>query len=309
MSPAAPRVVVLGSLNTDLVVRCAELPAPGQTVAGRSVAEFGGGKGANQAVAAALAGGDVAMVGAVGEDAASGRLVDGLVRRGVDCGAVVRRAGTRGGTAVITVDDRGQNSIVVVPGANGTVGPADVAAAEATIAAADVLLVQLEIPVDAVLAGVAAAKRAGVRVIFDPAPAVAGLPDELFAVDLLCPNETEAAILSGLPVKSPEDAERAADRLRERGATRVAVTLGDAGTLLCDAAGARLIPPFPVIAVDTTAAGDAFAGALAVRWAATDDLDAAVRFANAAGALAASAAGAQDSMATAADIHALMADR
>lgn len=291
----------------DLVIRCANLPAPGQTVLAESSTEFCGGKGANQAVAAALAGGSVSMIGAVGSDAFGDRLIDNLLRHQVDCGSVWRRTESPSGLAVISVDDQGQNSIMVVPGANGLLTVDDVEAASETICNSDLLLIQLEIPQEAVLAGTRLARQAGVSIVLDPAPAPADLSPELFEVDLLCPNESEAATLIGQPVTSVDEAGVAAQELHRRGARNVAITLGESGTLLSgeslEGDQAILIPAFPVDVVDTTAAGDAFAGALAVRWSISGDLHDAVRYANAAGALATSNQGAQASMASLTEIE------
>lgn len=290
----------------DLVVRCAELPIPGQTVFADSSAEFCGGKGANQAVAAALTGGDVSMIGAVGSDAFANRLLGNLLEHGINCDAVLRRDDIASGLAVISVDECGENSIMVVSGANGSLTRDDVQAAAALIRQSDLLLVQLELPVDAVLAGIEIAKQAGVRIVLDPAPAPHGFPSELLAVDLLCPNESEAAELTGQPVESVKDACLAAAKLHQLGALHVTITMGDQGTLLSSAGEPQMIPAYPITAVDTTAAGDAFAGCLATRWSQTGDLSAAVRFANAAGALAASEHGAQASMADHTAIEALI---
>jgi len=299
-----PRITVLGSINLDLVIRCGELPASGETILAESSHEFCGGKGANQAVAAALAGGDVSMIAAVGSDAFAVRLIDNLQHHGVDCRHVMR-VPAASGLAVIAVDQRGENSIMVVPGANAMITPANVWEAEELIASSDVLLVQLEIPLDAVLAGMAIARQHAVRVVLDPAPAPQQFAPELLDVDLLCPNESEATKLTGLPVTSIAQASVAAARLQELGAKHVAITLGSSGTFLRSDRDSMLIDSFPVDAVDTTAAGDAFAGAIAVRWTKDTVLEDAVRYANAAGALAASRLGAQPSMAKQVEIESL----
>lgn len=291
------RIAVLGSINMDLVIRCQTLPQPGQTLLAQSSAEVCGGKGANQAVAAARAGGTVSMIGRVGDDTFAQRLIDNLEQAGIDGAHVRRTPQTSSGLAVVAVEDSGQNAILVVPGANGAVTVDDVLAARSVIESSDVLLLQLEIPVEPVAAAVGIARQAGVRVILDPAPAVTELPAALYDVDLLCPNESEAAILTGRPATTDSEALLAAERLQQRGTRHVAVTLGDRGTAVRSGRSSELVPAFPVTAVDTTAAGDAFAGALAVRWAETDDLVEAIRFANAAGALAASRPGAQPGMA------------
>ncbi len=278
----------------------------GQTILAESSVEFCGGKGANQAVAAAVAGGEVSMIGAVGSDAFAGRLLGNLSQHGISCEAVARREGESSGMAVISVDQHGQNSIMVVSGANASVTRGDVFAAKSLIQRSDVMLVQLEVPLDAVLAGIEIARTAGVRVVLDPAPAPREFPSQLLAVDLLCPNESEAADLIGQPVGSIASARRAAAKLHQMGAQHVAITMGDQGTLLHSEGESQLIPAFQVSAVDTTAAGDAFAGALATRWSQTGDLPVSVRFANAAGALAASQHGAQASMANRETIETLL---
>lgn len=293
----SPRITVIGSINMDLVIRCSTLPGPGETVLANSAAEVCGGKGANQAVAAAKAGGRVAMAGRVGDDAFADRLLGNLQREKIDCRHVRRTEHCPSGVAVVAVEESGQNAILVVSGANGRVGVEDVQAAKEQIETSDIVLLQLEIPLPSVLAAIAIARAAGVRVVLDPAPAPSDWPAELLRVDLLCPNESEAARLTGLPVDSLEQAQAAASRLHALGAARVAITLGARGCLLFDGQRHHKIEPFSVRAVDATAAGDAFAGALAVRWAETQDLRRAVQFANAAGALAASTHGAQPGMA------------
>ncbi len=181
----------------------------------------------------------------------------------------------------------------------------DIDAARSTIQNSDILLLQLEIPLESVIHAMKLAKQSGVRVILDPAPAPTDWPSELLHVDLLCPNESEAAVLTGRSVKSREQAEVAARRLQELGAGSVAITMGERGTLILHQDQARFVPAYPVESVDTTAAGDAFAGALAVHWSEQHDLVEAVSFANAAGALAASRQGAQSSMASRTEIETL----
>ncbi len=294
-------IVVVGSLNMDLVVRCAAIPRPGETVAGGDLLEVPGGKGANQAVAAArLAAGRraVRMVGRVGGDAFGGRLLDGLRRDGVDAADVHVLPGVASGTAMILVDGRGENAIVVSPGANGRLAPADVP----ELADAAVVLLQLEIPLDTVAAAIARAGRA--IVILDPAPVPAdGLPDGLYGVGLITPNQTEAEALTGVRVDSVEAAQRAAAVLMGRGVARVIVKLGGDGCVVSEWIGGkrlvtRHVPGFAVDVVDSTAAGDSFNGALAVALAEGLPLVEAARFANAAGALACTRLGAQSSVPT-----------
>ncbi len=291
----------------DLVVRCSHLPRPGETLLADGSAEICGGKGANQAVAAARAGGEVRMIGRVGDDAFAQRLVANLVREGIDCSAVQTTERCASGLAIVAVEASGQNAILVVPGANARVDANDAAAAKGMIESSDVLLVQLEVPIETVLVAVEMARQAGVTVILDPAPAVASFPDRLFDVDLICPNESEAEALLGLPVRSLEEAEAAAKSMRDRGSRHVAITLGDRGTMLVDQTGsAQHVPAVSVKAVDTTAAGDAFAGALAVYWSEGHSLSESVRFANRAGAITASREGAQPAMGTRKEIESLL---
>lgn len=293
-----PRLVVVGSLNMDLVVRTARLPRPGETVAGRDFVQVPGGKGANQAAAAARLGADVAMIGRVGDDAFGGQLVESLARDGVETSAVAVTAGTSSGLALIGVEDSGQNAITIVGGANTMLSSDDVQRHETTIAAAGALLVQLEVPLPTVAAAVAIAKRHGVLTILDPAPAPhEPLPAELLAVDLISPNQSEAEALTGIAVASVADAMRAAAILHERGARQAVLKLGDQGALASDGIGNIVHVPAPqVVVVDTTAAGDAFTAALAVALVEGRSLAEATRFACAAGSLATARRGAQDAM-------------
>jgi len=304
--PKTPRIAVLGSINMDLVVRCAKLPMPGETLLAESSSEICGGKGANQAVAAARVGGDVHMIGRVGSDAFADRLVENLRNERIDCSNVQTTGNSSSGLAIVGVEESGQNSIMVVPGANGELSLEDVEKARPAIESADVLLVQLEVPVDTVLASIQVAQKAGVKVILDPAPAPMDVPEPLLEVDLLCPNESEAEALTGIHVKSETDAIQAAAKLQSCGAKSVVITMGDQGALLLDEAGNQMVNPFPVQAIDTTAAGDAFAGAVAVSWAQGRPLHEAIRFGNAAGALAASRMGAQPGMGTREEIEKLL---
>lgn len=301
----APQIVVVGSINMDLVVRCVSLPRGGQTIAAQSATEVCGGKGANQAVAAIKSGADVKMIGRVGSDAFADRLVANLDEHGVDCGGVTRTKDSTSGLAIVTVENSGQNAILLVAGANALVSLDDVQDHAETIGSADALLLQLEVPTASVLSAIKSAKAAGVRCILDPAPVVADWTDALLNVDLVCPNETEAEAMTGIPIKSITDAEVAANQLHRRGAKNVAITLGEQGTLLFYEGTFHHIVATLITPVDTTAAGDAFAGALAVRWAETDDLIEAVRFANVAGAIAATRHGAQPSLATRQEIETL----
>ncbi|MCX5225612.1 ribokinase [Streptomyces sp. NPDC006553] len=250
-------IVVLGSTNMDLVAYVPRAPALGETVTGRAFRTIPGGKGANQAVAAARAGGEVSMIGAVGADDFGTRLRAGLEHCSVDTD-LLRTAEGPSGTAHIVVDDEGGNAIVVVPGANGTVTSLD-HGDEALIGTADVLLLQLELPLSVVVEGAATARRLGVRTVLTPAPAQPLPPELLATIDLLVPNEHEAAALTGLA----DPREAALALLRD--VPEVVVTLGAAGSLYAVRGADPVTVPAPrVRAVDTTAAGDTFVGALVV---------------------------------------------
>ena len=297
------RVAVVGSLNMDLVARAPRLPHPGETLAGRTFAQVAGGKGGNQAVAAARLGAQVSMLGCVGSDANGAQLRAGLEVEGIDCTALeTGREAT--GVALIVVDDASQNAIVIVAGSNGEVTPETIARHEAVLAAADVVICQLETPLATVHAALAAARRLGKTVILNPAPATGPLPAEwLPLIDYLIPNELEAATLTGLPVGSPEEAATAAAVLRAAGARNVLVTLGPRGVQAALEGAAPVLYDAPKVeAVDTTAAGDTFIGGFAAQLAEGADVDAAIRFAQRAAALSVTRAGAQPSIPTRAEL-------
>jgi ribokinase len=303
----APVVVVIGSVNMDLVARTPRLPGAGETVLGAGdLLSIPGGKGANQAVAAARLGADVFMVGRVGDDAFGRTLANGLRGEGVNTRFVKRTPGVASGCASILVDARGENCIVVSPGANARVTPADVDAAELIIRRAAVVVLQLEIPLPTVRRAVALARRHGVPTVLDPAPVPpGGLPDALYRVDVLTPNEHEAAQLVGAAGRQPD---ALASKLMSRGPREVVLKLGAKGSLLLDSAGATLrAKPFPVKAIDSTAAGDAFTGALAVAIAEGMPREASLRFANAAGALCCTKLGAQPALPTRREVDRLAA--
>ena len=294
------RIVVVGSLNMDLVVRSPRIPVPGETIIGRNFQTLPGGKGANQAVAAARLGAHVSMVGRVGHDAFADALLHNLAVNHVDCTYVVRDPESATGVALITVDDVAQNTIVVASGANMRLSPTDVAAAESTLAAADVLLLQLESPLETVLRAAEIAQSHGVKVILNPAPAPAEpLPPQLLSlVDIIIPNETETSLLTGLPVENDAQTRIAAVALREMGVGTVILTLGARGALLASQTETKLYSTFKISAIDTTAAGDAFVGGLGTALAEGKSLADALCWGNAAGALAATQLGAQPSLPT-----------
>ncbi|MER6345587.1 ribokinase [Streptomyces sp. NPDC001595] len=290
-------IAVLGSTNMDLVAYVEKAPQRGETVTGREFRTIPGGKGANQAIAAARAGATVSMIGAVGNDGFGTRLRSTLEHSGVDTDHLRTNEGPSG-TAHIVVDDEGGNAIVVIPGANGTVdhlAPGD----ESVIASADALLLQLEIPPAGVVAGAEAARAHGVRTVLTPAPARPLPPELLAAIDLLVPNEHEAAALTGIT-----DPREAATALLDR-VPEVVITLGAAGSLYAARGSEPLVVPAPrVTAVDTTGAGDTFVGALAVALGEGRPMPEALRWAGAAAALSVQREGASASMPTRPEIEA-----
>lgn len=293
---ARPRVAVVGSFVTDLVIRAPRRPRPGETLIGHSLDIFLGGKGFNQAVAAARLGAEVTMIGRVGNDAFGDRFLEALNREGIHADYVIRDPQQGTGVASPLVEDSGENSIVQVPRANAALSPADIERAASALAQCAVLLAQLEVPPAASLRAAQIATAAGARFILNPAPARQDAADLIRLADVLVPNEVEAIGLVGVTPHSGADPAEAARRLRAQGVPVVIVTLGERGALLVTEAGEQVFPAYSVNVVDTTAAGDAFCGALAVALAEGRDLAGAVRFANAAGALAVTRLGAEPSL-------------
>jgi len=288
-------VVVFGSINMDLVVRTPRLPTPGETLTGHTFFTAPGGKGANQAVACARLGAPTRMVGRVGDDLFGEQLRASLRSFGVQDDGVLTTPGPSG-VALIAVDDTAENTIVIVPGANGAVSIADIPRLERALDGARALLLQLEVPIETVVAAARAAHTRGVTVILDPAPALP-LPDELYALaDIITPNEHEATTLTGIAVHDDQGAIAAARALIARGARRVALKLGARGALTADAEGEQFWSPFTVTPVDTVAAGDAFNGGLAVALSEGRSFNEAIRWGLAAGALSVTRHGAQPSM-------------
>jgi ribokinase len=288
--------VVVGSLNMDLVMRIARVPSAGETLAGHDFHALPGGKGANQAVACARLGGKVVMIGQVGTDPYGGSLCQGLEADGIDISLVRQTSVAETGVAVILVEDGGQNRILLAAGANGALVPADIEAVAGTIRSAALLITQLEVPMAVVAQAIEIAHLAGVPVLLNPAPA-AVLPEQLLAkVAMLVPNETEAALLCGMPVSDVPGAFKAARWLRRQGVGCVLVTLGARGVVAVDADGERHFPAFEVQAVDTTAAGDSFIGGLAVGLMEGLPLDAAINLGQHASALCVTRRGAQPSI-------------
>ncbi|MCL2647847.1 MAG: ribokinase [Phycisphaerales bacterium] len=324
-SNAGPKsgVVVIGSLNMDLVLRTEVMPTPGQTVMGQNLQQNPGGKGANQAIAAGQLwskrspppGGGARLVGRIGEDIFGANLLAALNEAKVDTTSVLKTRGIPSGAAMIVVDRHGENAIVVAGGANRHLAATDLLAQRKAIETSVVLIAQLEIPHDTVACAFALAKRSGVLTILDPAPApTEGLPESLYHVDILTPNQTEAEILTGMPVRNMDDARRAAERFLLCGTRIVVMKMGSQGAAIIqknthNQTIAQHIPGYRVPVIDTTAAGDAFTGALAVALAEGRDLPSSVRFANAAGALTCTKQGAAPAIPTRAQVEKFIAER
>lgn len=300
-----PRIVVVGSSNTDMVVKSGHLPKPGETVTGGRFVMAAGGKGANQAVAAARLGAEVAFVAKTGSDMFGDQAIEGYKRQGIATDLILRDPDNHTGMALILVDEQGENLISVASGANHALTPADVEKAAKRIQGADVLMLQLEIPAEAVQAAVEIAAAADVPVILDPAPAPDTPLDRklLEKVTYLTPNETEAERLTRVPVCDESSARTAAEKLLETGARHVIITMGSKGALTASAAEAAMTLSQRVEARDSTAAGDAFNGGLACAVAKGLPLHDAVRYASLVGALSVTKLGAQPSLPTAEELR------
>jgi ribokinase len=298
-----PRIVVVGSVNADMVVKSQRIPRPGETVTGGEFVMAAGGKGANQAVAAARLGAEVTLVAKVGQDMFAQQAIANYKQEGIATDYIVCDPRHATGVALIMVDGHGENLISVASGANHVLTPQEVAQAAERICAADLVMLQLEIPLDVVRYTVQLAAEAAVPVILNPAPA-ALLDDALLQrVTYLTPNESEAAMLTGIHVEDETSARAAAQKLCQCGVKHVIVTLGPRGALVVDAQRATMIPGYTVEAIDTTAAGDAFNGGLACALARGASLAEAVREANMVGALSVTRLGAQPSLPTAAELR------
>lgn len=321
-------VVVVGSLNMDLVVKAEVMPVPGQTVMGQEFKQVPGGKGANQAAAAGMLAtpakgkaaaenkGGCSMIGRVGDDLFGREMVETLQQAQVDTGSILVTPKTPSGVALIIVDRHGENSIVVAGGANQKLTSDDLLELRLTIEKRAVLAAQLETPFDTVACAIALARRCGTLTILDPAPAPSdGLPDALYHVDILTPNQTEAEILTGVKVKTAQDARKAGERILARGTDIAIIKMGAGGAVIVQRDKVKNtietthVPGFKVKAVDSTAAGDCFNGALAVALSEGKELVEAVRFANASGALACTKFGAQSSIPTRSQVLSLLAGK
>ena len=295
-----PRIVIVGSINMDLVARMDRLPKPGETVTGESFQTVSGGKGANQAVAASRLGARVTMIGRVGDDSFGVTLRKNLNSAGVETDHVLETSGVSSGVALIGVEQSGANAITVVPAANGRLTADDVRLCQDMIATASALIVQLETPMETVAAAILIAKKCRVLTVLDPAPAPKGpLPRELMTVDILSPNQSEAEALTGIPVVDWESAKLAAQAMRDLGANSVVLKMGVLGALVYAQDGSiHQIAAFIADVVDTTAAGDAFTAALTVALCEGQSLENAAHFGSLAGTFACTRFGAQPAMPT-----------
>ena len=289
------RIIVIGSSNTDMVIKTEKLPAPGETILGGKFLMNPGGKGANQAVAASRLGGKVTFISKRGNDLFGNQAVGLLMREGVDTQYIVKDLVLPSGVALITVDSTGENSIVVAPGSNGNLLKEDVPSVIFDTGKFEILLLQLEIPIDTVEYSAVSASEHGIKVILNPAPARELSDNLLKHTWLITPNETEAEAITGLRITDITSVERAAELIQERGVKNVIITLGEAGAYIKSENYTGLIPGIKVKPVDTTAAGDVFNGALAVAISEGSDLKDAVVFANKAASISVTRMGAQAS--------------
>ena len=306
MKTDAPRIAVVGSSNMDLVVKSNRIPAVGETILGGDFIMVPGGKGANQAVAAAKLGAEVYFVAKLGNDVFAEQSLANFMKETVNTKYVIQTGEAPSGVALIMVDDGGNNSIVVAPGANQTLLPADVENAKQDIASCGAVVAQLEVPLETIEYAAKMANDLKVPFVLDPAPARELGPELLGMVDVLTPNETEAQILTGIEVTDEESARAAAKNLLERDIKAVILTLGDKGYLLADNEQAQYVSARKVDAVDSTAAGDAFTGSLAVGIARNKALSDAALFANYVAALSVTKMGAQSSMPTLQEVESFM---
>lgn len=291
-----PKILVIGSANMDMVIGTDHFPVPGETIIGGDFSLIPGGKGANQAVAAARLGGDVCFITQLGKDIFGDQNLENFKREGIDTSFIKQNPNQPTGVALITVDKSGENTIIVAPGANHTLSVAEISSASNAFQQADIVLVQLEVPVPIVVEACQKAYGLGKRVILNPAPAM-DLPESLFRfLYLIVPNETEAEFLTGIKVIGEASAYQAASRLRNMGVQRIIITMGALGAFLFTDSFQGIIPTTAVEAIDTTAAGDTFCGALAVALGSGKNIQDAVVFALKAATLSVQRFGAQTSI-------------
>jgi len=290
-------IIVFGSINMDLVARVPQLPKPGETLSGYSFSTVPGGKGANQAVGAAKLSGSSRMIGRVGNDAFGVELLKSLQNSGVQTDLIIVDRAISSGVAMIAVDNRSENHIIVIPGANGNVNDSDVDRLRSALMDSSILLLQLEIPLSVVETAATIAKQIGTTVILDPAPAPAKFPEMLYPlIDILTPNAIETAQLVGFPIRNQSDVARAATVLQGKGVKTVVIKLGAQGAFCATQSDRFFVPGFPVQAIDTVAAGDAFNAGLAVSLAEGLLMREAIVWGAASGALSTTKSGAQSSL-------------
>ena len=289
-------ILVIGSSNTDMILKVPRIPKPGETIMGGTFNTAPGGKGANQAVAASRLGGFVSLIASIGDDVYGNEAMDGFISDHIDVKYIVHKTNTRSGVAQILVDDDGTNSIAVAAGANAKLLPDDIHKANKLFSSVSILLLQLEIPIETVCAAISLAAPRGIKIILNPAPAQL-LPENILShVSILTPNQFEAELFTGIRVVNNDSAARAGDVLLNKGIDTVLITMGATGTYIKTSSLSTLVPAVNVNAVDTTAAGDVFNGALAVALSENHSLTDAVGFANAAAALSVTRFGAQPSI-------------
>ena len=289
-------ITVIGSSNTDMIIKVPRIPKPGETILGGKFSTHAGGKGANQAVAAARAGGNVTFVGRVGDDIFGAQALKGLEKEGINIDYIVKDKEAPSGIAEILVAEEGGNSVAVASGANQNLSVYDIIAAKEPILASDIILMQLEIPLKTVEYAAKLAYDNGIRVILNPTPGQPLPISILKTVTILTPNEYEAEMLTGIKIEDEGAAEDAGKILMSKGVNKVIITIGKKGALILDSSGSDLVGGFKVNAVDTTVAGDVFNGALAVALAEKNNIWEAVKFSNAAAALSVTKMGAQSSV-------------
>ncbi len=306
MEMSKKNIVVIGSSNVDMVIKGERIPKPGETIIGGNFHKAAGGKGANQAVAAARAGSNVTFIASVGDDIFGREAVERFKKDGINVDHIKIDPDHPSGMALILVDDKGENSIAVASGANMSLDEYDLKDAHDCIKDSQVVLMQLETPIRTIEAAATMAEKAGKQIILNPAPAQPLSDNLLRKISILTPNESEAELLSGIKVENEDDAHRAAEVLIQKGVRVVMITMGKRGVLLHTKTESKMIPAFEVTAVDTTAAGDTFNGSLAVAIAEGKSIEDAIKFASAAGAISVTRMGAQPSAPRRNEIESMM---